>query len=320
MRRIEATVRTAALFLAVACAPMREVPRTPEATATVSRGQEAIARASAAERLYGNYCATCHGSSGNGRGVTAKYLGLPRPRDLTSGVYKFRSTASGQLPLQADLARTVEWGVSGTVMPGFGEVLSSGDIGAVVKYIEGFSPRFGKEPEAGRAVVPVPTPPKESAEALRRGRLVYLAMGCWNCHGASGRGDGPAAPTLENQDGEPTRATDFRRGVFKGGAAPERLYRTLATGLDGTPMPAYLEALAVVRDLGEDLSALKPVVSAGELAELTTFLGSQPSAEAFYALSDEERARLAEDWRWSLVYYVRSLSGGRSFWKALFGL
>ena len=33
-------------------------------------------------------------------------------------------------------------------------------------------------------------------------------------------------------------ARDFRLGLFRGGSEPERIYRRIAEGIDGTPMPA----------------------------------------------------------------------------------
>ena len=41
----------------------------------------------------------------------------PRPRDFTGAVFKIRSTASGQLPTDADLARAIDQGLPGTAMP-----------------------------------------------------------------------------------------------------------------------------------------------------------------------------------------------------------
>jgi hypothetical protein len=31
---------------------------------------------------------------------------------------------------------------------------------------------------------------------------------------------------------------DFREGLYRGGSSPEQLYRRIAAGIDGTPMPA----------------------------------------------------------------------------------
>ena len=66
--------------------------------------------------LYQQRCASCHGRNGRGDG---EYAGLlnPRPRDFTSGRFKFRSTDIGKLPTDDDLARSIADGLHGTSMP-----------------------------------------------------------------------------------------------------------------------------------------------------------------------------------------------------------
>ena len=58
-----------------------------------------------------------------------------------------------------------------------------------------------------------------------------------------GRGERPSARNLRDSWGYPTRPTDLTRRPLKGGSSPTDLYRTLGTGLDGTPMPSYRDAL-----------------------------------------------------------------------------
>ena len=41
----------------------------------------------------------------------------------------------------------------------------------------------------------------------------------------------------------PIRPTDFTRGQFKGGADVRDIYRTMTTGLDGTPMPSFADSM-----------------------------------------------------------------------------
>jgi len=87
------------------------------------------------------------------------------------------------------------------------------------------------------------TPPPLDSAAVARGREVYAAAGCAACHGERGRGDGASAPALRDADGLPIRPADLRYPTrFKGGAEPADVYRTLMTGLDGTPMPSYATA------------------------------------------------------------------------------
>lgn len=73
------------------------------------------------------------------------------------------------------------------------------------------------------------------------GARVYREFGCGECHGAEGRGDGPAAGRQRGSLGQIVRPADYTRGArwIKGGADAESIMRTFLTGLHGTPMPAF---------------------------------------------------------------------------------
>jgi hypothetical protein len=59
---------------------------------------------------------------------------------------------------------------------------------------------------------------------------------------AASRADGPSAPTLTDSKDRPIPPYDFSQGQkFKCGVTDEDLYRIFMTGLDGTPMPAYVD-------------------------------------------------------------------------------
>lgn len=108
------------------------------------------------ERVYRENCAACHGEKGDGKGPQADRL-ITKPRDFTLGIYKFRSTPSGSLPLDGDLYRIVTRGVRGTSMLAQLQ-LSEQERRAVVRYIESFSKRF-KEEKPGQAIAIPPAPP-----------------------------------------------------------------------------------------------------------------------------------------------------------------
>jgi cytochrome c len=195
-----------------------------------ARGDERIPRPdSLGQRVYNRNCAFCHGFSGNGVGAAAP-LFLQAPRDFTKGVYKLRSTGSGKLPSDDDLARSVVRG-----LPGSGMVpqdhLSGREVTAVVEYIKSLSPRFTGAAEPRPLKLPPPIPPERAS--IERGRKVYVANGCVNCHGESGRGDGPSAKDVS------VRPTDLTERPLKSGPSPADVVRTIVTGLDGTPMPSY---------------------------------------------------------------------------------
>src|SRR5262249_6171606 len=59
---------------------------------------------------------------------------------------------------------------------------------------------------------------------------------CNQCHGATGRGDGQQQ--MVDSEGLPTRPRDLTRGVFKGSPDPASIWRRIALGMPGSPMPS----------------------------------------------------------------------------------
>jgi len=193
------------------------------------------------EAVYRERCAFCHGDNGDGNGPVAKYLS-PRPRDFTSSQFKFRTTASGELPLREDVIKIVREGVRGTAMPRWEDVLSQAEIEAVVDYVtQNFVPDWGTyEP----TVIPISSPPGVTAALIGQGQQLYQDLQCWKCHGQQGRGDGPSAPTLTDDFGFPIRAADLTKAWrYKGGSELADIYTRFSTGLNGSPMPSFYDVL-----------------------------------------------------------------------------
>jgi mono/diheme cytochrome c family protein len=166
---------------------------------------------------------------------------LPRPRDFTGALYQIRTTASGELPTDADILRAIDLGIPGTAMPGWERRLSRDDRRALVQYLKTFSTFF-----EGAAAEPLAfdRAPGGGAEAIRIGRLMYDSIGCAKCHGDAGRGDGPSTAELDDDFGNPMVAADLSENWrFNGGGSVADIYRTLRTGLDGTPMPSFSDLL-----------------------------------------------------------------------------
>lgn len=190
--------------------------------------------------VYDQWCAQCHGVDGKADGPAANYM-LPRPRDFTRALYQTRTTASGELPTDADILRAIDEGLPGSTMPGWKTRLSSDDRHALVAYIKTFSRffqnanptsiSFGKAPGGGEA-------------AISKGRQMYDSIGCYKCHGRAGRGDGPSTSDLDDDFGNPMVAADLTQGwLFDHGSRVEDIYRTLRSGFDGTPMPSFSDLL-----------------------------------------------------------------------------
>jgi cytochrome c oxidase cbb3-type subunit 2 len=210
----------------VLSASVMAIPRTEE--------QEARGKA-----VYDRRCVGCHGPKGDGNGPAATFLN-PRPRDFTLASFKFRTTPSGSLPTDGDLFRTLARGVRYTAMPTWHE-LPEKDRLAVISYIKTFSTRWKEErPEAP---IHVGDPPEATPELLARGKDLYVKAKCSECHGDGGKGDGPSADELTDDAGFKIVPADFTRGQLKGGANVRDIFRTMTTGLDGTPMPSFADSM-----------------------------------------------------------------------------
>ncbi len=204
------------------------------------------------EWVFRGLCIGCHGTAGDGNGavwelgdVYAREHKLPRrPRDFTEAVFKLRSTPSGSLPTDADLFRSISRGlVVDHDMPSF-KFLPERDRWAVVAYIKTFSDRWEEEAEWQEDPIPVTDPPAPTAEMITAGAGVYELMQCKECHGATGKGDGPSAPGLEDDSGLPIVPRDFSDAAqFVGSSDPKGVYQTFTTGFDGTPMPSFADFL-----------------------------------------------------------------------------
>lgn len=205
---------------------------------------------SAGRATYERSCAYCHGLAGDGEGPATPFLDVP-PRDFTTGIYKFRSTASGQLPTDWDLMRTLTKGIHGTSMVNW-NALAEAKRWQVVHYLKTFSDRFDKE--AAGAVVAIGHPPGMTLERIQRGKQIYMDAECWQCHGYGGKGDGPSAPTLIDNFNRPIVPRDLTTGEnFGRGHSPREIYQTLVTGIDGTPMPSYQDSFEGMEDILWDL-------------------------------------------------------------------
>jgi cytochrome c oxidase cbb3-type subunit 2 len=206
--------------------------------------------------IYEMSCVACHGREGRGDGSVGGMLSprrAPQPRDFTSQTFKFRSTPSGQLPTTADLYRTVTQGIRASggpltlglqghrIMPSFARMPEAQRL-ELLEYVKSFNRGYWSRRELAK--VELPPAPGITPERVASGRQFYIDADCSACHGLGGLGDGPSASTLKDDSGKRIAATDLTRPArFKGGATPEDVYRTLTTGLAGTPMPSYGDSL-----------------------------------------------------------------------------
>jgi cytochrome c oxidase cbb3-type subunit 2 len=213
---------------------------------TLPRSNEWIAHG---KDVYERRCLGCHGVNGDGNGPAATFLYQQRPRNFTAAVFKFRLTKE-PLPTDGDLLRTITRGVRGTAMPAWHE-LPINDRLAVIQYIKYELAVDRSDPSAPYAYfveeppgppLVIGRPPAPSEQMIARGKDIWQQAKCWECHGQEGKGDGEKAAGLKDDLGFPIVPADLTSGQFKSGPMVEDIYRTLSTGLSGTPMPSFRDA------------------------------------------------------------------------------
>lgn len=77
----------------------------------------------------------------------------------------------------------------------------------------------------------------QPSDVLNRGQLIYREH-CMECHGETGKGDGPRAPFLSPRPGNLVSAATSAK-------TDKELLRTIAQGKPRTAMAAWQERLAV---------------------------------------------------------------------------
>ena len=88
----------------------------------------------ATERLFRNYCASCHGAAGRGDGPLADRLSRP-PRDFTRAGWLYFPRQADPVAERRALARIIKFGLPGGAMAGH-EYLADGEISALAAYVQ----------------------------------------------------------------------------------------------------------------------------------------------------------------------------------------
>jgi len=200
--------------------------------------------------IYFQRCSFCHGLLGDGEGPAAEFMD-PRPRDFTLGTFKFRTTESGELPLDEDLFRTVSRGLPGTGMQAFdGDLIKNGlteqERWAAISYIKTFVPEFEDEEfDPYQKIVELPANmPAYNEDSIAKGKAIFERAKCWECHGKQGRGDGQKSFDRKDDWGFPIRIRNVTHPwKIKAGAEVTDIYMRFSTGINGTPMPSFAKAL-----------------------------------------------------------------------------
>lgn len=239
----------------------------------------------AGKQLYTQHCTHCHAENGDGKGASAPVV-YPKPRDFTTGIYKFRTrheTANGnKLPADEDIFRSINEGLHGTSMPGWGKLLSKAQIWQLVHYIKTFAPVF-QDDTPGAPLDFSGEIPFSPASIAKGKELYHKTFECYTCHGIAGRGNGQQAlDGLKDDWGERIWPANLTRPwTYRGGSSRRDIFRNIALGIAGTPMPAFADP--------------DPMAAAREATDAE----SRKEAEAL--------ARQVRENIWHTVNYVQSL-------------
>lgn len=219
--------------------------------------------------LYAFRCQVCHGEQGMGDGPAAERM-LPRPRDFSLALFKYKTSPGTLPPRDEDLIATIRDGLPGTSMPGWGSLLTEAQIASLIPVIKGFDISSTWAPDGApeeafdaegrylkadfRSIAeeePLAGQIPDSEESRAQGKVAF-DKACKECHGEAGRGNITSGKKLADDWGFRLWPRDLTkpwtwRASEAVGADPRatrdetirRIYTRLSIGIPGTPMPAH---------------------------------------------------------------------------------
>jgi len=134
-------------------------------------------------------------------------------------------------------------------MPPWSHVLSEKQRRQVIQFVktELVKDRDFQDPDETFTLINYGKQVPSSKESIEKGREVFMKKGkCVECHGNEGRGDGNA--TQNDEWGFPIMPADLHKCYnFRGNRSdpynPANVFREVSTGLNGTPMPSFVDTL-----------------------------------------------------------------------------
>ena len=166
--------------------------------------------------VYESHCAICHGVDGRAETAAGRLLN-PRPRNFADAVEMSRVTVDR-------IYHAIKEGRAGTAMAPWSQVLSEGQIGDVMDYIQALARQ---------------TPAALSSEqlSLEVGRRIYERE-CVLCHGKDGRAQTETARVLR------PRPHDLADPIEMARIDDGRMYAAVKLGRRGTGMAGWGELLS----------------------------------------------------------------------------
>lgn len=218
-------------------------------------------------KLFGYYCADCHGVTGAGNGFNAEFMD-PRPRDLTDSKEKYLAEQSNEKIYETlsrdliDKGEVIKALLAGRklafvppLMPTFKYTLSDAERWSIVAYVRTLhkndAPKIELAPEMNRerprfariAKVNLDPGTLNNDEQIAAGKKAYDKYGCRACHSLAGE-HGRIGPALD-QAGFMSNADWLYRWV-KDTQALDRRTKMPTVGLtdqEASALVAYLRTL-----------------------------------------------------------------------------
>lgn len=193
--------------------------------------------------IYEKYCIGCHGVKHDGKGTVAADLVI-KPRDLTLGIFKFKSTELGSVPTDDDLKRTITHGLPPSSMPAF-QFMPDAEKDALVVYIKTLSPKWKDKNTSIQYMRPNVPDFVGTPASIEAGKNLY-AHNCAMCHGKDGIRLNVVFYLQRKGDKTPsdlTRPADFTYKTIKRGPKVDDIYLSITAGIEGTPMLSFSETL-----------------------------------------------------------------------------
>jgi mono/diheme cytochrome c family protein len=253
-RNVRAIFTMLAVFgtIAVALPAQTKVKKTAITNTPASKGGV----------MFDTYCASCHGPDGKGNGPAAAAFKKPVP-DLTV----LAKQNNGEFP--ADRVLLTLGRVSSVSAHGSAEMPVWGNLFRTAGQKEGEVQLRIYNLTHFLEILQVPaakTPKPVKVELLENlsqipagsGEAMYQTL-CAGCHGASGRGDGPASPLLRGERLDLTRLTRQNNGKFPDARIGYILgNQTGVAGHGSKEMPVWGDSF---RGVGEDSNVARLRIS-----------------------------------------------------------
>jgi mono/diheme cytochrome c family protein len=204
--------------------------------------------------MFSSYCASCHGANGKGGGPAASALRGAMP-DLTL----LAKNNGGKFPgekVMMTLGRIPAVGAHGSSdMPVWGDVFRQSQQAESMAQMRIYNlTRYVESIQAPAVQNPMPAKKDEMPKSLlalpaNSGPEMYRWL-CAGCHGANGKGDGPALSSLKTKPTDLTQLTKTHDGKFPSLHLTNMLEKEPGTAAHGSKeMPVWGESF---RGSGED--------------------------------------------------------------------